>query len=371
MKIGRPEISHTGGEMVIRYPVELAGSCRSLWYSLDEQNAHLVDPGFEGPLAGLLIPAMAAGEEIRVEGDVCQKQVYNLQHQLQPLLKAMLPGLSSVQIRPDGVREIHTEARGIISGFSAGVDSFITLQDYYLSPEIEDHSRLTHLAFFNVGSNGTDAGGEQMFHLRVKSLRKITEALQLPLVVVNSNLSEFYAQGLPSFEYNHTLRSASAALLLQRGMKRFLYSAGYGYPEVFIRPKMLIAHVDPIILPQLSTAAMDLISSGSEYQRVDKVRRITEIPLTYEHLNVCLKSHENCSRCRKCIRTQLILDLLGKLDLYKNIFNLDDYYARRRSYIYKLFYYDNPFVREIFHLAWSSKRAPLYMKVLMLLRGKK
>jgi len=369
MKIDRPVISHTGGEMIIRYPVEIAGSNCSLWYSLDEQNAGLVEPGFEGPLAGLLMPAMAAGEDIWLAGEVCQKLVFSLQHQMQPLLKWMLPGLNGIQLHPECVRETHTRGQGIISGFSGGVDSFITLNDFFLSPEVEDHARLTHLAFFNVGSHGSGEGGVDMFHQRVAHLKNTTDALGLPLVTLQSNLSEFYQSGPFTFENTHTIRSASAALMLQQGFKRFHYSAGYTYPEVYIRPKMLMAHADPILLPALSTGAMELVSTGTEYSRVEKIRTLAEIPFTYEHLSVCLKSVRHCGKCRKCVRTMLILDLLGELHHYGNLFDLKDFYANRSTYLYSLFYYDNPFVREILHLAKHSARTPGYMKALMLLRG--
>jgi hypothetical protein len=296
MKIGQPEIITAQGELTIRYPVELAGRQQVLWYSVEERNAHLVEPGYEAPLAGLLIPTLTAGEEIYLAGALDQKQEFYIQHQLLPLLKIMLPGIGGTKIHAPGGLDRTPAGLGIMSGFSAGVDSFITLQDFYLSPEVEEHSRLTHLAFFNVGSNGSGKGGDDLFSRRVAYLRQTANELRLPLVAVNSNLAEFYSDAQLNFEKTHTLRSASAALLLQGGIRRFLYSAGYSYPDIFIRPQALMAHADPMILPYASTGAMDLLSTGTEYKRLDKVRRLTEIPLSYTHLNVCLKGLHNCGK---------------------------------------------------------------------------
>ena len=40
---------------------------------------------------------------------------------------------------------------------------------------------------------------------------------------------------------------------------------------------------------------------------------------------------ENCSVCNKCLRTQITLDLLGKLDLYQDVFDLKSILIKRKN----------------------------------------
>jgi predicted aldo/keto reductase-like oxidoreductase len=82
----------------------------------------------------------------------------------------------------------------------------------------------------------------------------------------------------------------------------------------------------------LSTDATKFFSSGENCSRVEKTDIVSTHPLSYEYLNVCLAAEINCSRCYKCQRTMVTLDLLGKLDLYNKVFDLNDYQTHRSKY---------------------------------------
>jgi hypothetical protein len=83
----------------------------------------------------------------------------------------------------------------------------------------------------------------------------------------------------------------------------------------------------------LSTESVTFYSAGSNYSRVQKTQIVSEFELSYQYLNVCLFKIKNCGRCLKCKRTLLTLDILGCIEKYRNVFNLDAFYKIKDSYI--------------------------------------
>ena len=78
-------------------------------------------------------------------------------------------------------------------------------------------------------------------------------------------------------------------------------------------------------MPSLSTESIELYSDGYEKTRFEKTHFLTEIPETKEWLSVCWRDIENCSECPKCVRTLSTLELLGKLEDYQCIFDLEKF----------------------------------------------
>jgi hypothetical protein len=68
--------------------------------------------------------------------------------------------------------------------------------------------------------------------------------------------------------------------------------------------------------PLLGTSATTIITDGRAFTRTDKTRLLVRSPVALRELRVCWSSasHQNCGACNKCIRTMLILELLGGLD---------------------------------------------------------
>jgi len=303
-------------------------------------------------LVALLIPAMRNGEDIRVAGTISGKLLYNF-HRLQSIIQAIIPVLKTVNIHPEGVsNELTHDASGIATGFSGGIDSFCVLADnYYMAAA--DGSKITHLLFNNVGSHA-DAG-EVLFQKRFKRLMPIAQKIGLPLIAINSNMVEFYGTGV-GFQQTHTMRNASVALLLQKGIRRHLYASAYSYGDIFVGPAEDMAVSDPVILPLLGTENLDLISVGSEYSRVAKTLRVAEIADSYRSLDVCVSCDytgpfTNCSKCFKCLRTLATMDIAGIQDRYSGVFDLTTYKSYRNVYFAEMLASRDPFEKEIAYFA--------------------
>jgi ribonucleotide reductase alpha subunit len=69
------------------------------------------------------------------------------------------------------------------------------------------------------------------------------------------------------------------------------------------------------------------------YSRVEKTLRILDYGPVYRYLNVCVSGKDtfkNCSVCSKCCRTLLTLELAGKTDMVKHLFDIEKYYKEAR-----------------------------------------
>jgi hypothetical protein len=334
MIISRPELSSQGGNLQYRVHVDVSGESKTLWYSLSEEFAGLVSDRSDAALAALLIPAMVLAEDIRIEGTVSEKLYFNLSGPYQKVLKLIIPSLHLITIIPSEVQPAHQAGDGVAAGFSAGIDSFCVLADHYFA-DVPKGFRITHLLFSNVGSHGPDdkESSRHLFHKRFNRIKPVTERIGLPFIAIDSNVDSFY--NALNFQQTHTIRNASVALLLQKGIKRFLYASGAHYSDTCIRPASDMYRSDTIALPLLSTETLDMVSSGSQYTRVEKTLKVAGIEESYRFLDVCTADSRitNCSSCFKCKRTILTLEIAGALGRYSEVFDLDTYKKIRNLYI--------------------------------------
>lgn len=352
MRIGTPTLQESGAEVV--YSVEVHGGPGPdvLWFSVDARFRDLVSDRADAALVALLVPAMAAGVDLIVDGRVSERLFFQLGGPLQKLLQLVVPSLSRVRIEASRLDQAPPSATGVATGFSGGVDSFCVLADHYFG-SVSPGYRVTHLLFNNVGSHG--AGGEQTFDLRFRRLAPIAERMGLPLVRVNSNLDSYFELG---FEQTHTCRNAAVAHLLQGGIGRFMYASAVPYQETFVGPSRSTAYSDPISLPMLSSEVVDLFSSGAELSRVEKTLRVAELEDSYDSLDVCVSGRfvmetggTNCSKCRKCMRTLLTLEIAGALERYSEAFDMQVYREHREQFVETLLRSKDSLSREVVDFA--------------------
>ncbi|MEI6634314.1 MAG: hypothetical protein WCP22_10920 [Chlamydiota bacterium] len=344
MEIGAPEIVRLGDDLRYRVGVRTSGTDRELWFSLSGEYADLVSERSDAALVALLIPAMALGEDIVVAGTISEKLHYTLSGPYQRVVRHIIPSLRPVRIRPAEIRPAPHGASGVATGFSGGIDSFSVLADHHYA-DAAPGFRLTHLFHFNVGSHG--AGGARLFRERYARLKPVAERIGLPFIAVDSNVTEFYT-GF-NYQSTHTPRTVSAALLLQRGIGRYLCASSYEYASTFVGPACTMGYSEPVTLPLLSPEALDVLCVGSEYTRVEKTLCVAGIGDSHGSLDVCVRGEAagNCSACWKCMRTLLTLEIAGLLDRYSGVFDLRAYREGRDRYLEEVLRSDDPLLREI------------------------
>jgi len=138
-------------------------------------------------------------------------------------------------------------------------------------------------------------------------------------------------------------------LLLQNLIGKFYYSSGDPYEDCRVAPADEISTLDLLVIHLFSTETLDCISTGCQYTRLEKTRKVIPFEPTHRWLNVCINADgngRNCSVCSKCCRVLLTLELLHATHLYERVFDLKRYRQVRRQYIRG----------HILHAAGSSER---------------
>ncbi len=336
MRIGIPELEQTGDMVRLAAPVSSADGEARLWFEVATAHGNaLLRERADGFVVALLLRAMQRGEDMRVAAPICSRLHHNLMHHYQPLMRVLYPDLQPVRIEAELVDTSPSDAAtGVGTGFSAGIDSFAVVRDYFVDA-VPAGLRLTHLTFNNVGSHGMrdHARARHLFRQRYAAIRGYPESIGLPFIAIDSNLAELLPMG---FEETHTTRNLAVALVLQGLFRRFYYASTFQYRDLTIAQTNDSAYADPVAVPLLSSGSLNLASVGSQYTRVEKTRRVAAVPDAGRWLNVCatesLDGH-NCSHCYKCCRTLYTLEMLGLLDHFSAVFNLARWRRERNRFI--------------------------------------
>ncbi|KKG84864.1 hypothetical protein DU57_02365 [Methanosarcina mazei] len=330
LTIHQPEIIVRENETVLQAKFECGNTNDVLWFSTtNEFGGYLCNERGDAFLVAMLLYAMKRGENIHILAPISERLYYTLTRHFVKVIADMFPRYHQIQIIGDIDSGNIDNAGGVGTGFSCGIDSFCTVIEHTDKSCPPDY-KLTHLTFFNVGASG-DYGGDHsrdLFHKRIDTVRPCADELKLPLVTLDSNINEILDM---NFVSTHTYRNVAAVLALQKLFKTYYYSSSDSLWQ-FKLTSEASGYYDIYGLNMLSTNDTQFISSGEIYSRVEKTKIVSKHPLSYKYLNVCVAADKNCSRCLKCQRTLVTLDLLGKLDLYNNVFDLNDYQMHRSKY---------------------------------------
>ncbi|WP_081617386.1 hypothetical protein [Thioalkalivibrio sp. ALMg11] len=332
--VDRTEKREEDGWAIFETPVHHPRLPDRLYFRTLSRYADQLSEASDAPALALLIPAMAFGEDIHFSTTVSEKLLRNLNGPIQTILFAIAPHLTHVEVKAAPARRTPHHGDALVAtGFSAGVDSFCTLTQYH-----PDHAPqgfgLSFLTYNNVGSQRNSDTRE--FIERYETLKQKASQEGFGLVPVDSNMDDFFhALKELDFMQTHSIRNGATALLFQERTCRFLYSSAYPYGSTFVGKTRSIGHADPVLLPLLGTESIDLVPVGGELTRVQKTVALGENRTARRGLDVCVtnESGENCSRCEKCLRTLLCLEITGNLKNFSEAFDLGIYKRHRTRYI--------------------------------------
>lgn len=321
-------------------------------------------------LIGLYL-AMYHKTPLKIRGNVSKKLYKNAKWYIQKILCDFSDLLAPVDIIVDGFAPTKANGRLIGSGISCGVDSLSTIYDRFVKENDRDY-RINSLFIFNCGTHG-DYGAPMtpvVFNSRINRAVAVADELRLPLVVIDTNLHLFrHEDDKPTVMF---LSMYSCVLSLQNSIKRYYIPSGCSYQGIKDfgdkeHHNDLATACDSYLIPLIQTERVELIVDGCQKRRVDKIAAMTDWPIAQKYLNVCLVQKgadtTNCGKCSKCLRTMLALEILGKLDDFAQVFNVEDY--RKESLIYKARCLDkidySTFYRELVDLA-KEKNFPMPVK---------
>lgn len=367
MILSKPYITELDGKTRINVDVESDNEIKTIWYECNKEfQEYLCIEKIDGFVITLLLYAMKKGEDIICEQSISEKLYYQLVNFLIPTLSKNIKEYKSIKINAQLDNSV-LKSKGLVgTGLTCGVDSFYTIFSNKDNKTVDYN--IDVLTCFNVGSNGSYGGekARQLFNERASKDEEFARRYNYIFLKVDSNISEFL--NMLNIE-THSYRSMAVPLIFQKLFRVYYYSSGYTFNE-FKVVKEAMARIDLLNVHCFSNENINFYSTGSEYNRIEKLDLISRYEETYNYLNVCTSTSENCSKCEKCIRTMLELYALNKLEIYKNVFDVDDFYKNFKKRCSNLIlYWNDRFYKEIrVQFKKNQKKIPFISYIIGFLR---
>lgn len=354
--IGKPYIEQIDNKIYLKSHIVDEGQHieEDLYYMSDlEYGKYFSSEVADSFLIGLLQPAIKHGQSIKIDSLISERLAYNLPTILYILSLGCCwnEDVSKINIDYSGVYCDYNHPTAVGCGCSLGVDSFAAMK-YHFDNSCTKNHRITHLTYFNVGAMGyVDLEKARVSYEKdLKMVLDFANEVHLPVVTLESNISKWHSD----FDFNDSghFRNMSAILSLQKLFKYYLYASSFSVSTLHFDHKYM-GYYESLLFPLLSTINTEIIISNPGMSRIDKTKYIVDDKFTQKYLYVCWKeitankfpngriaaikdNYLNCTRCDKCLRTLLAIDLLGKLDDYYSIFDIDYYKKEKDSYIAKV-----------------------------------
>lgn len=337
--IFHPKLRIVGDSAIISAKFKSQGETDELWYKVPVRyKDSILIERLDAFLVGLLFLGLKTGQDIKLEAPISERLFYNISHYLINVLCFANSDFQKITLIADqfDATRLNDNNAGTGTGLTCGIDSFATYYDHILE---KGSYAIDYLTFFNVGSHG-DFGGEKARKLYLKRAKTVSEFAENEVkefITIDSNLSEILKM---NFQKTNTLRSISCVLVLQKLFKNYYFASSYRFDHFKLVAEDT-SYYDLFNLALLSTESTNLFSTGCHLTRIEKTDLISNFQDTYSTLDVCVELNKsenikNCSKCDKCLRTALSLELLGKLEHYNKVFNLDVYYNHRDHFIGKI-----------------------------------
>lgn len=334
--------------------IEINDKSTTMWFAVELSYApYLVTERSDAFVAALAYAAVKTGEDIKSEIPVSALLLHQLNAFLFPTL-AKVFGKRRIYVHAAPEAAVLKGKKAVGVGYSGGVDCFYTIMKHSPAQIKRDKASyrqaIDYLCVFNVGVfEGNDIQGT--FARAVAKTEDLAQEIGLKVFSVDSNLPLVLPeQYLESYIY----RLEATVLAVQKLFGTYLISAGVA-PDQF-RIEYDNGDADLLSTEIFSTETTKFYSAGGGVLRVQKIKALTEYPPCYSRLHPCfVKADHNCGHCKKCRRDTVTLWAYGKLELFRDCYDVD-------------FALKNLDINIAFLMANSS--APLYGEVLELLQKK-
>lgn len=333
MRLYAPEIEYKDTSFRIKSAYTTTKKDGMLFYEAPLELANFLLPdSVDGFIIPALIIAMRNREDLIVYGRISEQLYWNVKDSLMQILHTVNPRLKMIKIKFEGEFHDYSQCSSnslVGTGLSCGIDSFHAVHQNFW--RLGEDSKIKLNALLQINHSYEDSV-ECVWQRKLDRMRDASLEIGLPLIDIRSNT---YANVPAKYIAVHTLLNCSAILAMGLNFIKYYYASGYRYTDLFVGEALDIAHADPFVLQLMSTEFIHFLSTGSERSRANKTKDIATNTTVMKYLDVCPKHDvglKNCSKCYKCIRTMVTLDVLGRVDEYADIFDLDIYHRNKRIF---------------------------------------
>lgn len=353
MIIHRPEISRGSGSITVSARVEfkspLPGMPERLWFEFPEDCGDLVTDRADAFLSAMLLVAMRHGENIiEVRGEVSPRFLIGINEYQTAFSMWPIWRFKPIRIECESLipTSIENGPEIVMSAFSGGLDSFFTLKFYLPGNELPKSVQISHLLFIHGFDIKLEYSGS--FPLLRDAYSAMCDRLGIKLISSRTNHQQFGTRQNWGLYHGSALIGAAHAVGRRTSM--------FHVPSSHSFTNLMPWGSDPGIDYLLSTEGTQVMHHGSGFTRTEKTEAIGHWEETWDKLRVCAldDSPVNCSKCEKCVRTMMTLDMLGVLERYSTFQGpLTGSLIRSCRYWNRS---DFSFAHEIMSYAWRKKR---------------
>ena len=281
-------------------------------------------------IAFIQLAAFLNEDMIIEERPVSEKLKENVEKKLLPAFAKMHCGNTQIRVCAD-TTSVTAGGKSGATGISLGVDCFYTL----LSETPEKISYCLSI---------TDCPDQESLPDDIlqrdpnfENRREVSSKLGKKMIPILTNVRSFsWNMARLAFEQVHTFAHLSAALVLMNGIREYYYSTGYS-DDIGKLDFADSSHYDCLISDVIDYPSFKMYTSGGESTRLQKTERIAKNKIVQRYLDVCFHNPAiqnntdfvNCTKCSKCLRTAISLEMLGELDNYAAVFDLELYRKNR------------------------------------------
>lgn len=286
----------------VRYDAPQDGKgAETYWYDFPQAHADGIAVSGDPWLACLLPVAVEIGEPLELCRPV-DPLLLDHARELMGAWRQWHPARAPVAIVADVAREPVGQGVRTVCLFSGGIDSFYSVLSPHAAPI--DDLMVIHGAFDLM-----HAAAPAFARVQGK-LQSAADALGKTLIPVATNLLHTRLGRTDLMYMSQGAMMASVPLALERRFRRAIIAASIDltWKEAW--------GTHPLTDALLSTSATSVESHGFTALRTEKARFVAGHDVALEALRVCLFTGDetNCMNCEKCLRTAIMLDLLGVID---------------------------------------------------------
>lgn len=305
--------------------------------------------------------AMKNSWDIQFETPMSEELYYGLTTYTIPVYARNIKMFHEIELIGKTSNEPIPSENRAATGFSAGVDSFYSVLKHIDNDKCPNHN-ITHLVLAANGAASTgisERATNEWMQASVKKLKPYADELNLELIDITGNIDLFYAKD--KCLNGDVITTAGFIYALQKLFG--IYYWGSAYPgEVLKFHPHDGGYFEDLAVPYASTKAIRFYHSGSETNRIGKVRYIAKNPIVQKSLTVCGSlDGKNCGQCVKCLRTMAEINALGYLDDFSESFPVENYKRKSTIYLAKEIAIDHPpFTTDILkEMKEQGKKVPL------------
>ena len=270
--------------------------------------------------------------ELILKAPISEKLHFQIMSELVPAMEKFCDWYDSFQLSCETIKNDY-KGNAVLTGVSGGVDSFFTL--IKSKREFPTPYKVTHGMFIGM------ADREDVNSVEYNNSQQICKELGLEFIYVESNVCGTI------YESRHdaisTFAISSVPLVLGKLVKVYYHSSSHTYDE-FKLDEEGISMADPLLNHMCSTETLSMYCCSMVATRAEKTAYISDDETVRKHLLACgftvddNGKTKNCSVCSKCTITMIDLDLAGRLDDFREVFDVDKYRKHPLYYWGYVFY---------------------------------